>query len=111
MDITDIRIRRVSADGKLRAYVTVTFEDCFVVHNVKVIEGKNGTYSDGIKQEFEVVDSMLKTNIVNYIDLDKNTKKELAGRKKNNNRMNRSKPVPAAFLRLFLFLITTPKIP
>ena len=44
MEITDIRIRRVSADGKLRAYVTVTFEDCFVVHNVKVIEGKNGAF-------------------------------------------------------------------
>jgi stage V sporulation protein G len=44
MDITDIRIRRVSADGKLRAYVTVTFDDCFVVHNVKVIEGKNGAF-------------------------------------------------------------------
>ncbi|MDC7124231.1 MAG: septation regulator SpoVG [Spirochaetales bacterium] len=44
MDITDIRIRRVSADGKLSAYVTVTFEDCFVVHNVKVIEGKNGAF-------------------------------------------------------------------
>ena len=44
MEITDIRIRRVSADGKLRAYVTVTFDDCFVVHNVKVIEGKNGAF-------------------------------------------------------------------
>ena len=44
MDITDIRIRRVSADGKLKAYVTVTFDDCFVVHNVKVIEGKNGAF-------------------------------------------------------------------
>ena len=44
MDITDIRIRRVAADGKLKAYVTVTFDDCFVVHNVKVIEGKNGAF-------------------------------------------------------------------
>jgi stage V sporulation protein G len=44
MDITDIRIRRVSADGKLKAYVTVTFDHCFVVHNVKVIEGKNGAF-------------------------------------------------------------------
>lgn len=44
MEITDIRIRRVEADGKLRAYVTVTFDDCFVVHNVKVIEGKSGTF-------------------------------------------------------------------
>ncbi len=44
MDITDIRIRRVTADGKLKAYVTVTFDNCFVVHNVKVIEGKNGAF-------------------------------------------------------------------
>lgn len=44
MDITDIRIRQVSADGKLKAYVTVTFDDCFVVHNVKIIEGKNGAF-------------------------------------------------------------------
>lgn len=44
MEITDIRIRKVTADGKLKAYVTVTFDDCFVVHNVKVIEGKNGAF-------------------------------------------------------------------
>ena len=44
MDITDIRIRKVEADGKLKAYVTVTFDDCFVVHNVKIIEGKSGTF-------------------------------------------------------------------
>ena len=44
MEITDIRIRRVAADGKLKAYVTVTFDDCFVVHNVKVIEGKSGAF-------------------------------------------------------------------
>lgn len=44
MEITDIRIRKVAADGKLKAYVTVTFDDCFVVHNVKVIEGKNGAF-------------------------------------------------------------------
>ncbi len=44
MEITDIRIRRVEADGKLKAYVTVTFDECFVIHNVKVIEGKNGIF-------------------------------------------------------------------
>ena len=44
MDITDIRIRKVEAEGKLRAYVTVTFDDCFVIHNVKIIEGKNGRF-------------------------------------------------------------------
>jgi stage V sporulation protein G len=44
MEITDIRIRRVTTEGKLKAYVTVTFDDCFVVHNVKIIEGKNGVF-------------------------------------------------------------------
>jgi len=44
MEITDIRVRKVATDGKLKAYVTVTFDDQFVVHNVKVIEGKNGAF-------------------------------------------------------------------
>jgi len=44
MEITDIRVRKVAGEGKLRAYVTVTFDDCFVVHNVKIIEGKNGVF-------------------------------------------------------------------
>lgn len=44
MEITDIRVRKVRAEGKLKAYVTVTFDDAFVVHNVKVIEGENGIF-------------------------------------------------------------------
>jgi stage V sporulation protein G len=44
MEITDIRVRKVAGEGKLRAYVTVTFDDCFVVHNVKIIEGKSGIF-------------------------------------------------------------------
>jgi stage V sporulation protein G len=44
MEITDIRIRKVTSEGKLKAYVTVTFENCFVVHNVKIIEGKTGVF-------------------------------------------------------------------
>jgi stage V sporulation protein G len=44
MEITDIRIRKVESEGKLKAYVTVTFDACFVVHNVKVIEGRSGVF-------------------------------------------------------------------
>ena len=44
MDITDIRVRKVTGEGKLKAYVTVTFDNCFVVHNVKIIEGKSGVF-------------------------------------------------------------------
>jgi stage V sporulation protein G len=44
MQITEIRIRKVAAEGKLKAYVTVTFDGCFVIHNVKIIEGKTGHF-------------------------------------------------------------------
>ena len=44
MQITELRIRKVEDEGKLRAYVTVTFDNCFVVHNVKIIEGQNGLF-------------------------------------------------------------------
>jgi len=44
MEITDVRVRKVAGEGKLKAYVTVTFNDCFVVHNVKIIEGKSGVF-------------------------------------------------------------------
>lgn len=44
MEITDIRVRKVEAQGKLKAYVTVTFDSCFVVHNVKVIEGEESLF-------------------------------------------------------------------
>ena len=44
MEVTEVRIRKVEAEGKLKAYVTVTFDNCFVVHNVKIIEGKNGLF-------------------------------------------------------------------
>ena len=39
-----MQIRKVEDEGKLRAYVTVTFDNCFVVHNVKIIEGKSGLF-------------------------------------------------------------------
>ncbi|MDE5799375.1 MAG: septation regulator SpoVG [Treponemataceae bacterium] len=44
MEVTELRIRKITAEGKLRAYVTVTFDNCFVVHNVKIIEGKTGLF-------------------------------------------------------------------
>jgi stage V sporulation protein G len=44
MEITDIRVRKVTGEGKLKAYVTITFDECFVVHNVKISEGKTGVF-------------------------------------------------------------------
>ena len=45
MRITDVRIRLVSKDeAKLRAVASITFDDCFVVHDIKVIEGTDGCF-------------------------------------------------------------------
>lgn len=44
MKITEVRIRMVKKDeGKLKAVASMTFDDCFVVHDVKIIEGNDGT--------------------------------------------------------------------
>lgn len=44
MKVTDVRIRKVSSEGKMKAIVSVTFDDEFVVHDIKIIEGQNGLF-------------------------------------------------------------------
>lgn len=44
MKITDVRVRKVLAEGKLRAVASVTFDDEFVVHDIKIIEGASGLF-------------------------------------------------------------------
>ncbi|MGM9972531.1 MAG: septation regulator SpoVG [Clostridiaceae bacterium] len=44
MQINDVRIRKISAEGKMKAIVSVTFDNEFVVHDIKVIEGQNGLF-------------------------------------------------------------------
>lgn len=44
VNITDIRIRRVSSAGRMKAVVSVTFDNQFVVHDIKVVEGNNGYF-------------------------------------------------------------------
>lgn len=39
MEITDIRIKKVAGDGKMKAVASVTFDNAFAVHDVKVIDG------------------------------------------------------------------------
>ena len=45
MEITDISIKRVSTDGKMKAVVSVTFDDAFVVHDIKLIEGQDKLFT------------------------------------------------------------------
>jgi len=40
MEITDIRIRQMTSDARMKAVVSVTFDNCFVVHDIKIIEGE-----------------------------------------------------------------------
>ena len=44
LKITDIRIRKITAEGKLKAVASVTFDEVFVVHDIKVIDGLNGLF-------------------------------------------------------------------
>lgn len=44
MNITDVRVRKISKEGKMKAVVSVTIDNEFVVHDIKVIEGEKGLF-------------------------------------------------------------------
>lgn len=44
MRITDVRIRKVEKEGKMKAVVSITIDEEFVVHDIKVIEGEKGLF-------------------------------------------------------------------
>ena len=44
MTITDVRIRKIATEVKMKAIVSVTFDNEFVVHDIKIIEGQNGLF-------------------------------------------------------------------
>ena len=44
MQITDVRVRKVEKEGKMKAVVSITIDDEFVVHDIKVIEGDRGLF-------------------------------------------------------------------
>lgn len=44
MKITDVRVRKIAKEGKMKAIVSITLDDEFVVHDIKVIEGEKGLF-------------------------------------------------------------------
>lgn len=44
MNVTDVRIRKISGEGKMKAVASITFDNEFVVHDIKVIEGQSGMF-------------------------------------------------------------------
>lgn len=44
MQITDVRVRKIAKGGKMKAVVSITLDDVFVIHDIKVIEGDKGLF-------------------------------------------------------------------
>lgn len=44
MQITDVRVRKITKEGKMRAIVSITLDDEFVIHDIKVLEGDKGLF-------------------------------------------------------------------
>lgn len=44
MQITDVRIRKIEKEGKMKAVVSITLDEEFVVHDIKIIEGEKGLF-------------------------------------------------------------------
>jgi stage V sporulation protein G len=44
MTVTDVRVRKVDTEGKMRAVVSITIDDEIVIHDIKVIEGERGLF-------------------------------------------------------------------
>lgn len=78
MQITDIRIRKVEKEGKMKAVVSITIDDEFVVHDIKIIEGEKGLFiampsrkaNDGYRDIAHPINSGTRENIQKLI-LDK----------------------------------------
>jgi len=44
MEITDVRVKKLNSDNRLKAIAAITIDDCFVVHELRIIDGKEGLF-------------------------------------------------------------------
>ncbi len=44
MEITDVRVKKLNSDNRLKAIAAITIDDCFVVHELRIIDGKDGLF-------------------------------------------------------------------
>ncbi len=44
MQVTDVRIRKIEKEGKMKAVVSITLDEEFVIHDIKIIEGEKGLF-------------------------------------------------------------------
>lgn len=68
MEITDVRVRKFSKEGKMKAVVSITLDEEFVIHDIKVIEGEKGLFiampsKKGLDGEYRDVAHPINTQI------------------------------------------------
>jgi len=76
MQVTDVRVRRVEKEGKMKAIVSITLDNEFVIHDIKVIEGEKGLFiampsrkaADG---EYRDIAHPINSNMIQTIILNK----------------------------------------
>ena len=52
MEITDVRVRKIDKEGRLKGMASVTFDDLFVVHDIKIVDGDHGLFRPGERAGF-----------------------------------------------------------
>ena len=76
MNVTDVRIRKMDKEGKLKAVASITIDDCFVIHDIKIIEGDQGLFiampsrkaQDGTYKDIaHPINSQTRTDLQNLI--------------------------------------------
>ncbi|MBQ0027683.1 MAG: septation regulator SpoVG [Lachnospiraceae bacterium] len=76
MKVTDIRVRKIEKEGKMKAVVSITLDDEFVVHDIKVIDGEKGLFiampskktNDGEYRDIaHPINSEMRTSLQNMI--------------------------------------------
>jgi len=73
LEITDVRVRKINEEGRMKAIVSITFDDQFVIHDVRVIEGNNGLFvampsKKTPSGEFKDIAHPINTEARNYIE-------------------------------------------
>ena len=67
MEITDVRVRRIEKEGKMKAIVSITLDNEFVVHDIKVIEGEKGLADGEYRDIAHPINSETRDMIQNVI--------------------------------------------
>ena len=72
MQITDVRVRRLADDGKMKAVVSITIDNEFAVHDIKVIEGENGLFvampsRRTANEEYRDIAHPINSDVRNYV--------------------------------------------